>query len=179
MCLCGGITRAQRPLRANTIPHRVTWYRYEDDNLKEGCCRALLPDARRASTGTISCCRFSCAILSALRSRSTVGSGLQIGPAPHQRTQSHSLLVKCVTHGQESLVSISEEKWVPFSSFFNAGVRQIDIHVNPHRGIDEMKSMSINGDAVTLCNYWFVWHDLKIKQRRPSEPSTLGYFDLA
>ena len=84
-------------------------------------------------------------------------------------TQSHSLLVKCVTHGQGSLASISDEKWVPFSSFFNAGVRQIDIHVIPFASffnagvnqidihvnpspsdIDERKSMFINGDAVAI-----------------------------
>ena len=49
---------------------------------------------------------------------------------------------------------ISDERWVPFSSFFNAGDNQIDIHVNPSPSdIDERKSMSFNGDAVTLCNY--------------------------
>ena len=49
---------------------------------------------------------------------------------------------------------ISNERWLPFSLFFNAGVRQIDVHVIPSPSdIDERKSMSINGDAVTLCNY--------------------------
>ena len=39
--------------------------------------------------------------------------------------KSHSLLVRSVTHGQGSLASIFDEKWVPFSSFFDAGsVRQ-------------------------------------------------------
>ena len=74
--LCAGITRAQRASRANSFPHRVAWYSYGDDKLKEGCCRALLPEARRASTGTTGCCRFSCnqcSIVSALRSRSTMG----------------------------------------------------------------------------------------------------------
>ena len=52
---------------------------------------------------------------------------------------------------------IFDERWVPFSSFFNAGDNQIDIHVNPSPSdIDEWISLSINGDAVTLCNYRFV-----------------------
>ena len=41
-----------------------------------------------------------------------------------------------------------------FCGVFQRGVRQIDIHVNPSPSdIDERKSMSINGDAVTICNY--------------------------
>ena len=60
ICICGSIIRAQRVRRANTIPHRVTWYRYEEDKLKAGCCRAPLPEARRPSTRTTGCCCFSC-----------------------------------------------------------------------------------------------------------------------
>ena len=60
----------------------------------------------------------------------------------------HSLLVKSVMHRQGSLASSSNKRCVPFALFFHVGVRQRDINNPPTSDIDEIKSMSINGDAV-------------------------------
>ena len=73
----------------------LTWiivhnHRYQNDKLKKGCCRELRPEARRASTGTRGCCRFSrrqCAILPAPRGRGALVPQRAAGFSITQRRQ--------------------------------------------------------------------------------------------
>ena len=58
------------------------------NKLKSGCCRALRPEAHRASTGSAGLLLLQRPsvrnTVGSARSRTTVGNGLQISPAPHQ-----------------------------------------------------------------------------------------------